>query len=259
MGMPMIIGAGVGALGSAAMGKSPFTGALLGGTLGGLGGAGGLFGAAGSGAGTGIQLAQPAITDGFATALTPTVVGGGGGAGITGLGTQALGGAGITGLGSGTLSAGGAGITGLNTIPIDTAINYGNISKLAAETPLTLGEKFSNLGSDLFSYGKENPTSLLSNVNTISNMSNNAAMQEQQQLNDAIKIGNAPLAKKGDISAVQIPTWETNVSSPAHDVSPKIGIQSGNEIALPNLNSHITLSQEDIDKYRKMAAYGYRG
>jgi hypothetical protein len=42
MGMPMIIGAGVGALSSAAMGKSPFTGALLGGVSGGaLGGAGG--------------------------------------------------------------------------------------------------------------------------------------------------------------------------------------------------------------------------
>ena len=42
MGMPMIIGAGVGALSSAAMGKSPFTGALLGGATGGaFGGAGG--------------------------------------------------------------------------------------------------------------------------------------------------------------------------------------------------------------------------
>lgn len=49
MGMPMIIGAGVGALGSAAMGKSPFTGALMGGALGGLGGAGGLFGGAAGG------------------------------------------------------------------------------------------------------------------------------------------------------------------------------------------------------------------
>jgi len=52
MGPPMLIGAGLGALSSAAMGKSPFTGALMGGALGGLGGAGGLFGgAAGGGAG----------------------------------------------------------------------------------------------------------------------------------------------------------------------------------------------------------------
>jgi hypothetical protein len=44
MGMPMIIGAGVGALSSAAMGKSPFTGALLGGATGGAFGGAGSFG-----------------------------------------------------------------------------------------------------------------------------------------------------------------------------------------------------------------------
>jgi hypothetical protein len=53
MGPPLLIGAGIGALGAVAMHKSPFTGALLGGSLGGLGGAAGLFGgAAGAGAGT---------------------------------------------------------------------------------------------------------------------------------------------------------------------------------------------------------------
>ena len=42
MGQAMLIGAGLGALSSAAMGKSPFTGALLGGATGGaFGGAGG--------------------------------------------------------------------------------------------------------------------------------------------------------------------------------------------------------------------------
>ena len=47
------IGAGVGALGAAVTHKSPLTGALLGGSLGGLGSAAGLFGgAAGAGAGT---------------------------------------------------------------------------------------------------------------------------------------------------------------------------------------------------------------
>ena len=51
MGMPMLIGAGVGALGSAAMGKSPFKGALLGGALGGIGGSAGLFGEAAQTAG----------------------------------------------------------------------------------------------------------------------------------------------------------------------------------------------------------------
>lgn len=76
--MPMIIGAGVGALSSAAMGKSPFTGALMGGALGGLGGAGGLFGgAAGSGAGAtatateGGLLSNAAPVVGDATLISP--------------------------------------------------------------------------------------------------------------------------------------------------------------------------------------------
>ena len=196
--MPMIIGAGVGALGSAAMGKSPLTGALLGGAMGGLGGAGGLFGGAGAGATgatTGIQLAQPAITEGLSTALAPTVVGGSGAAGITGLGTQALGGAGITGLGSGTLGAGGAGITGLNTMGIDS-LSLADPSRLAYNTPLSFGEKLSNMGSDMFSYAKENPKSLLGDANTLSNMSSNAEAQNQQRLNNAVATGIQPITKK---------------------------------------------------------------
>jgi hypothetical protein len=55
MGLPLLIGAGVGALGAAVTHKSPLTGALLGGSLG-MGasalGAGSLFGGAATGAGT---------------------------------------------------------------------------------------------------------------------------------------------------------------------------------------------------------------
>jgi hypothetical protein len=183
MGPPLLIGAGLGALTSAAMGKSPFTGALLGGATGGMfGGAGGLFGSAGAGAGTGIQLAQTPITEGLTTALAPSVVGGSGAAGITGLGTQALGGAGITGLGSGTLGAGGAGITGLSNMGIDS-LSLADPSRLAYNTPLSFGEKLSNAGSNLFSYGKENPTSLLNGASTISDMSANADAQNLQEHN----------------------------------------------------------------------------
>lgn len=199
MGPPILIGAGLGALTSAAMGKSPFTGALLGGATGGMfGGAGGLFGSAGAGAGatTGIQLAQAPIVEGLSTALTPAVVGGSGAAGITGLGTQALGGAGITGLGSGTLGAGGAAITGLNTIPLDTAVNYGNMSRLAVDTPLSFGEKLSNLGSSGYSYLKDNPASALSGVNSLSNASTQAEQAKQQRLNEAVATGVQPIQRK---------------------------------------------------------------
>jgi len=70
MGPPMLIGAGLGALSSAAMGKSPFTGALMGGALGGLGGAGGLFGgAAGSGAGAAATAAEGGLLSSAAPVL----------------------------------------------------------------------------------------------------------------------------------------------------------------------------------------------
>lgn len=68
---PITIGAGIGALGSAVQGKSPFTGALLGGGLGGLGSASGLFG---SGSGLlsgfkGIETAVPSLGSGGYAAL----------------------------------------------------------------------------------------------------------------------------------------------------------------------------------------------
>jgi hypothetical protein len=192
----MIIGAGIGALGSAAMVKSKFTGALMGGALGGLCGDGGLFGGAGAGATgatTGIQLTQPLIQEGLATSLAPTVVGGSGAAGITGLGTKALGGAGVTGLGS--LGGGGAAITGLNNMGVES-LSLLDPSRLAYNTPLSFGEKLSNMGSDMFSYAKENPTSLLSGANTISDMSANAEAQNQQKLNNAVSMGAQPISKK---------------------------------------------------------------
>jgi hypothetical protein len=194
--VPALIGAGVGAVGSAAMGKSPLTGALLGAGVGGLGGAGGLFGGAGAaggaGATTGIQLAQAPIVEGLSTALTPTVIGGSGAAGITGLGTQ-LGGAGITGLGS--LGGGGAAITGLNNMGINS-LSLLDPSRLAYNTPLSFGEKLSNLGSSGYSYLKDNPASALSGVNNLSNASAQAEQAKQQRLNEAVATGVQPIQRK---------------------------------------------------------------
>jgi hypothetical protein len=194
MGPPILIGAGLGAITSAAMGKSPFTGALLGGATGGMfGGTEGLFGgAAASGTGTGIQLTQAPIVEGLSTSLSPVVVGGGGGAGITGLGTQ-LGGAGIKGLGS--LGGTGAGITGLNNMGVDS-LSLLDSSRLAYNTPLSFGEKLSNLGSSGYSYLKDNPASALSGVNSLSNASNQAEQAKQQRLNEAVATGVQPIQRK---------------------------------------------------------------
>jgi hypothetical protein len=99
----MIIGAGLGALGSAAMGKSPFTGALMGGALGGLGGAGGLFGDA-------------AATSAGAAGTAGTGAGSGliGGANLTGAGVASGAGAGAAGGLSNFLSS----IKGVETTPV---------------------------------------------------------------------------------------------------------------------------------------------
>jgi len=193
MGPPILIGAGLGALTSAAMGKSPFTGALLGGATGGMfGGTEGLFGgAAASSTGTGIQLTQPLVEEGFNTALAPSVVGGSGGAGITGLGTQ-LGGAGIKGLGS---LGGSAGITGLNNMGVDS-LSLLDSSRLAYNTPLSFGEKLSNMGSSGYSYLKDNPATALSGVNSVSNASAQAEQAQQQRLNEARAKGEQAIQRK---------------------------------------------------------------
>jgi len=105
MGMPVLIGAGVGALGSAAMGKSPLTGALMGGSLGGLGGSAGLFGEAAKAGGVlgtgpgglleglkGVSAATPSLGSGGYAALAsqaaPSAVAANVPAGFTSLGGE---------------------------------------------------------------------------------------------------------------------------------------------------------------------------
>jgi hypothetical protein len=71
MGAPVLIPAALGAVSSAAMGKSPITGALMGGALGGFGSS--MFGAAGAGAGaTGAgTAAAPSSLFGATEAISP--------------------------------------------------------------------------------------------------------------------------------------------------------------------------------------------
>jgi hypothetical protein len=166
----MIIGAGVGALGSAAMGKSPFTGALMGGALGGLGGAGGLFGGAaggtaggataagtaGVGAGEGLlgganlstlgglsggSIALPAATSGALT--SPSI--------LAGTGSELT--------GAGMLNAGQVTPNLLSGAGMTTA--SGQIASGA--TPLTTMDRFgnylSNMPTNAMDWAKNNPVS----------------------------------------------------------------------------------------------------
>ena len=219
MGMPMLVGAGLGAISSAAMGKSPFTGALLGGVTGGaFGGAGGFgsgfteggllssLGSSATGAGVNLgatavnpALALNAVDDvalnqAFNTAL-PTNVAGGGGAGIN---FKDIG----TSFGGTNLPAGGAGINiaPYTNIPVNKLGEINPLSidprRIAVDTPLTFGEKISDLGSSGFSYLKDNPATALGGVNSLSTASAQAEQAKQQRLNEAVATGAQPIQRK---------------------------------------------------------------
>jgi len=173
---PMLIGAGIGALSSAAMGKSPFTGALLGGATGGaFGGSESLFGSK--------------IADAFGQSAIGNTVGGvsqgiqaTGGAipsvGITGFGQSAqlldklpyedvAGSVGNLGgswnIGQGALPAtttSGAYAGGIPISAGDLATGGGaNIANLFNYTAPTALDKIKGVGTDAYSWAKDNPLS----------------------------------------------------------------------------------------------------
>jgi len=166
---PVLVGAGIGALTSAATGKSPFTGALLGGATGGLfGGSESLLGgkfadAFGQGAVGGVskgitapigELAKsvpsagvqnigqfastlPNVTDDIGASLTNKI----------GISSGGMPSAGIP-LSTGDL-AGGVGNNAMTA----------NMSKLFNYTPPTALEKIQGAGTDAYTWAKENPLS----------------------------------------------------------------------------------------------------
>ena len=164
---PVLIGAGIGALGSAVQGKSPLTGALMGGATGGLfGGSESLLGgkiasAFGQGAvgGTGIKLGA----DAAGTAIVPSV-------GVNNLFSQIP----TTGIGS-NLGAIGSGALPATTvegafaggIPLSSSNLAGGASGLSLDamnpaklfnyTDPTALEKVQGFGNDAFYWAKDNP------------------------------------------------------------------------------------------------------
>ena len=209
MGMPVLIGAGVGALSSAAMGKSPLTGALLGGVTGGaFGGAEGfgsgftqggfLSSAAPSATGASVQLGSAAANTADDLALNavddvafnqavntslPTNVAGGGGAGIN---IKPYMNVADDGLGFAASNAPSTGIplslTEQNPFALDPR-------RMVVNTPLTFGERLSDIGSSAFSYGKDNPMTLLGGANALSGINTQTNQAQQQRLNEAVATG----------------------------------------------------------------------
>jgi hypothetical protein len=266
---PITIGAGIGALGSAVQGKSPFKGALLGGALGGLGSAGGLFGAGGAGAGSGsgllsgfkgIEAAVPSLGSGGYAALGQNALGPIGGAATGGINFGSIG----SNLGGTNLPLGGQGINNLasyanpltnvaeNSIGIGTqglggaGINLGNVGgtdlrRLAVNTPLSLGEQFTDMIS--------NPLSGLSTSDKLGlGLKGFDLMNQPQQMIQPVQV--APITR-GNPEAV---------SAPLFNVAPNVGMQQGNEIGLPNLKTTIPLTDEEILRLQQMLqTTGFRG
>jgi len=229
MGMPMIIGAGVGALSSAAMGKSPFTGALLGGVT------GGAFGGAG-GFGSGFAGDAGGLLSGL-KGVAPEAVSLGSG-GYAALGQNAL--SPIGGAATGGINFGANGINstlggtnlpfGSQGIQIDkfnpAAINFTDDGltfadkglssadkmfankfvteqnpfavdprRMVVDTPLSFGERLSDLGSNTMSYAQQNPMTVLGGGQSLLNIRQQNEMANQERLRNAI--ASAPPIRQG--------------------------------------------------------------
>ena len=276
----MLIGAGVGAVSSAAMGKNPFTGALLGGATGGaFGGAGGF----GSGftegnllsGFTGVEAAVPSFaTGGYANlganAIAPTV---------TEAATQAA-----------TAS----------TLPFSSTefIGMGNPEGILPYTPNAV-DSLSNINSYGSSMGSPYTPEVVYNsqfagpVNP--NFTPSASLLGKSagytgggynpsffgrvgdmignplsSLSTSDKVG---LGLKGlDIAMrpeERVPPPQVNpiiqgnpalVSTPLYNVAPNVGRQEGNDRSLPNLLSTMPLSEEELLRLQqRMQTTGFRG
>ena len=226
--MPVIIGAGVGALSSAAMGKSPLTGALLGGVTGGaFGGAegfgsgfsqGGFLSSAAPAAttsatsGASVQLGSvaPNIADDVAlnavddvafnqavnTSLPTNVAGGN--ASINFKDFYAP-----TNFADDSLSFGkplsSADQMFTNNLSSQFAATPNPLTidprRIAVDTPLTFGERLSDVGSSAFSYGKDNPMTLLGGANALSGLNTQNNQEQQQRLNTAAATGTQGITR----------------------------------------------------------------
>jgi hypothetical protein len=188
MGMPLLIGAGVGALGAAAMGKSPFTGALLGGSLG-MGasalGAGSLLGSAAGGASEGVSLgAMAAPTVGETAAGIPSTAIGTAGAPSMGINFANTGGMGVN-----LASAPASSLSGLNyAINPATVSVAGNAPALASS-----GSLLGNAANSIWDWTKNNPSTALQGVSAANNMLFPQAHPMQVQ-GGGVKAGNPNLA-----------------------------------------------------------------
>lgn len=238
---PVLIGAGIGALGSSVQGKSPLTGALLGGATGGLfGGSESLFGDKIANAFSGLtsgNVAQgvQAATGQAATQAIPSV-------GIQNIGQFAQPLAGVTDdLGVSLLDDVGIAASRIpsTNIPLSTAdlaggitdkipLNSINTSKLFNYTNPTMMDKIQGLGSDAFSFAKNNPVA-----------SGTFALRGLEEINRPTQIDTSaqrPI-RQGQFDAYT-PT------AAANNVAPQILPVPVNKTGMPQLNTILAQNPE---------------
>ena len=264
MGMPMIIGAGVGALSSAAMGKSPFTGALLGGVTGGaFGGAGGL--------GSGFAGDAGGLLSGLqGVATTPVSMGTGGFA--SGIGGQVIPNV-VPNVAPAVATA--AQTATQNFIPQNLVGNAtgSNVSNFVENTPFMPNANLTNtiksapdftpvLGKSAEATGGGYNPSFFGRIddafgNPLSSLTG------RDKLNLGLQ-GIGMLNQPQQMIQPQVtPITRGNpdmVSAPLYNVAPNVGIQEGNDIGLPNLLSKMPLTEEEILRLQQqMQTAGFRG
>ena len=245
--VPALVGAGVGAVGGAAMGKNPFKTALLGAGVGAAGAGAGLFGGAGAGA--------------AGTAGT------GAGAGL--IGGANLSTAGGLGLGTGTASTTGglgsifSGLQGVETAPVSlgTGGYASGIGGQALNVAPTLGAVGNGeIGSSLLTNSKGTPLNIMDKVgNYVSNLpsnamdyvKNNPLTSAKTALDIATPTPEAPMqdrstpVRQGNAGLLYAPNFNTNPSSNL-DTDLQIGQTKDNAMGLLNaLKSRIPLTDEE--------------
>ena len=220
LGPEILVPAAIGAVGSGVMGGNPITGALLGGATGGiLGGAGGAGSNLFSGFKSALPSAAPSLGSGGYAALAPTASSGIGGAATGGInfanigsglgGTAGLpvGGQGINiapylnvaddGLG---FAAAGVPSTGIPLSASNAVVTEPNMfaidpRRMAVDTPLTFGERVSDLGSNAMSYAQQNPMTVLGGGKSLLDIKQQNEQVDQQKLNEAVAMGNQQIRK----------------------------------------------------------------
>lgn len=278
--VPAMIGAGVGAIGGAAMGKNPFKTALLGAGVGATGGATGLFGGgAAAGAGTTAGTLGVGAGEGLI-----------GGANLTGAGIASGTGAGATG-GFGSLLSGlrgvetapvsfgtggyASGITssmpaGLEGMTYQQAIGNAPMSGVGYTNPASqeigsslattaggkgtslsimdkAGNYISNLPSNTMDWAKNNPITATKTALDLTTPSPDAAIQDRSM----------PI-RQGNPNAEFAPNFNVDRSSTLSNVQPTLLPQQDNKIGLLNiLKTRIPLTDEEKARLARLGQQVY--